>query len=477
MLASKQLIAFLSLFNAFFSPAFARPATIQKRVLRPSQDPFYQPPSGYEDETPGTILRQRQVAVSYFGLIPDPVEAWQLLYRTTATNGTAIAEVTTVFKPSVNVKLDRFVDFNTAYDGAARSGICQPSYTYQLGAVQLDLISSVEYLLLQAFLLQGYIVSAPDYEGPDSAFAAGRLAGMGVLDSMRAVANFKSTLGLTTSTPAVVGYGYSGGGIATGWAASLQQTYAPELNIKGWASGGTPANLTGTAQFLENTLFSGFLPQAIVGLSAPSAFGNVLVPFLEQHATDYGKSVLETSSQICGVENLFTFEFQSLESTTVQDLGDRLFYQTVLAPVLGQETMGITKNITPIAPVYLYHAKNDEVITYANVSTLDNTWCDYGAQVEFVTYANGGHATTEIIGFPGAFNFVNDAFDGNVGGACTRTTKLDDSLDPLALGVQLEPVLVDLLNALAIAGKDDVNIINNLGNLNKTIPVGNSTSS
>jgi len=470
MLATQHLIAFLSLFTALFSPAIARPAALEKRALPSSLDSFYQPPSGFENEAPGAILRQRSVVVSFFGLVPDPVEAWQLLYRTTAVNGSAIAEITTVFKPSSsNLKTDRFVDFNTAYDGAARSGVCSPSYNYQLGAVQIDIISSVEYFLLQAFLLQGYIVSSPDYEGPDSAFAAGRLAGMGVLDSIRAVTNFKSTLGLSTSTPAVVGYGYSGGGLATGWAASLQQTYAPELNIKGWASGGTPANLTGTAQYLDGTLFAGFLPQALVGLSSPSAYGNVLVPFFAEHATDYGKAVLETASQICGTENLFTFEFGDIESTKVQDTGDQLFYQTILAPILDQETMGQTKNITPIAPVYLYHAQNDEIITYANASTLDTTWCNYGASVEFVTFAAGGHATTEILGFPGAYQFVNDAFAGNVGGPCTRKTVLNDTLDPLALGVQLEPVVVQLLNGLALAGREDANILSNLANWNKTI--------
>jgi hypothetical protein len=83
---------------------------------------------------------------------------------------------------------------------------------------------------------------------------------MGVLDSMRAVANFKSTLGLNTSTPKIVGYGYSGGAIATGWAASLISSYAPELKVLGWASGGTPANLTGTPVFLDGGLYASFLP-------------------------------------------------------------------------------------------------------------------------------------------------------------------------------------------------------------------------
>lgn len=38
-----------------------------------------------------------------------------------------------------------------------------------------------------------------------------------------------------------------------GWAASLQHNYAPELNVVGWAFGGTPANLTAALQNLEGT--------------------------------------------------------------------------------------------------------------------------------------------------------------------------------------------------------------------------------
>ena len=236
------------------------------------------------------VIRRR-----YFGLVPNPVQAWQLLYRTTAINGSAIATVTTVFKPLI-AKTDRFVSFHTAYDGAARSGICDPSYNYQLGAPQVDLISSVEFLLLQAFVLDGYIVSSPDYEGPEAAFGTGRLAGTAVLDSMRAVANFQTALRLSPNIPEIFGYGYSGGAIATGWAASLQPRYAPELKIKGWAQGGTPANLTGTAVFIDGTLFAGFLPQVLVGLSARSAYGAELeVSTLYSDWSDCLSTAVDTS--------------------------------------------------------------------------------------------------------------------------------------------------------------------------------------
>ena len=56
--------------------------------------------------------------------------------------------------------------------------LCDPSYNYQFLAPQGSLISSAEFFLLQAFVLDGNVVSSPDYEGPDAAFGAGRLAGM-----------------------------------------------------------------------------------------------------------------------------------------------------------------------------------------------------------------------------------------------------------------------------------------------------------
>ena len=435
----------------------------------PSTDAFYQPPAGFESKAPGTILRTRTVDASFLGLVPDVgVETHQLLHRTTAINGSATTSVTTVFKP-INAKLDRFVSFHTAYDGSAT--ICDPSYNYQLGAEQADMISDVEMLLLQAFLISGYIVSSPDYEGPEAAFSVGRLEGMGVLDSMRAVTQFKDTLGLSTNEPKIVGYGYSGGAIATGWAASLHASYAPELPIQGWAQGGTPANLTGTLLYLDNTVFSGFLPASVVGLSKATAYGAVFQPLIQSIVTPYGQSVLDFAAANCGVEDLFDFPGQSILAPKFQSLGSNLLYDPTVVSILEQNTMGLHANETPSVPIYLYHAQKDEIIPYANATTLVDSWCQDGGSVVFTTFGNGGHFTTEILGFVGAFQFIEAAFAGtaSVGKGCSRKTVLSNTLNPLALGVDLEPVLVDLLNALLQFGEGDANVINNIQTLNKTL--------
>lgn len=81
-----------------------------------------------------------------------------------------------------------------------------------------------------------------DYEGPNSAYVAGPQQGRAVIDSVRATLAFGSSIGLD-STAKVVMTGYSGGAIGVGWAEALLDTYAPELNVIGSATGGTPASL------------------------------------------------------------------------------------------------------------------------------------------------------------------------------------------------------------------------------------------
>jgi len=282
---------------------------------------------------------------------------------------------------------DRFISFHTAYDGSAPR--CAPSYTYQQGAQTSDLITEFELLFLDSFLASGYITSVPDYEGEDAAFTAGRLAGMATLDSMRAVSGFREA-GFTTRNPKIVGYGYSGGSVATGWAASLQRKYAPELPVLGWASGGTVANLTGTAVFLDNTTFSGFLPPAIAGLNKPSSYQQELDAKIKSIITPYGQSKLDFANDHC-IEDLFSFPEMSVLATYFQSLGDQLYYDPVIRNVLSQCIMGVRRDEAPIAPVYVYHALNDEIIPYANASSLVDRWCNDGSAVDFVTYENGGH--------------------------------------------------------------------------------------
>lgn len=426
-----------------------------RAVLPPSQDPFYRPPAGFESTPPGTVLRSRRIIASFFTFIPDPIESYQILYRTTAINGSAIATVTTVFKP-LFAKRDRFITYNIAYDSSGPD--CSPSGAFQLGSNPITALASAEFLLMQIYLFQGYIVSAPDYEGPDAAFTPGHLSGMGVLDSMRAVENFGDTLRLS-SRPMIVGMGYSGGGLATGWASALHPSYAPDLNIKGWVAGGIPANLKSIFEFIDNTVVSGFEPIAIAGMMKPSAYGALVKPLFDRIATDQGRKAIELANTKCAVANLLAFPFQSVLDTKFQSLGSKLLDEPIIATILSENTLGIKQSETPTAPVLMYHAQPDEIVPYPPAATLRESWCKNGANIKFTSYAAGGHGTTVILGIPDAVEFTKSAFDGDIESGCTTRTVFDDKLSPFALGLNLEPLLVGLINALAILGKKDINFL------------------
>ncbi len=70
------------------------------RPLLPADDPFYQPPAGFQHAAPGTVLRSRDVELAFMGLIPQSITATQLLYRTMDMNGNPEATVTTVLVPA-----------------------------------------------------------------------------------------------------------------------------------------------------------------------------------------------------------------------------------------------------------------------------------------------------------------------------------------------------------------------------------------
>lgn len=413
------------------------------RVLGRDLDPFYKPPVGFESKEPGTILRSRKVVVGFFGLIPDPVEAFQLLFRTNAVNGSAIASATTIFKP-VFAKTDRLVSFQTAYDSSAIK--CDPSYSYQLGTSQEDLISSAELIIIQGYLLSGYMVVSTDYEGPDAAFSVGRLSGMGVLDGIRAAKNFDQ-LGLKAD-PMVVGVGYSGGAIATGWAAGLQPSYAPELSVKGWVAGGTPANLTGVLVYIDKTFWSGFLPAAVAGLLKPSAYLAKFGALVDKYILPAGRQALDFANNNCAPADIIAFSNKSIFDPTFQKLGHELIYLPEVVDVLEDNMMGFHPSETPTAPVYLYHSVADEIIPYANVTTLDKAWCSNGATVKFATYSSGSHLTTEVSGFSAALKFVKQAFAGGVAPGCESTTMSKKSGNSNSVDANVQPVEDELQRLL-----------------------------
>ena len=259
-------------------------APTQVAPLQPKDDPFYKydgskPPA---DIAPGTVLKTRSVPYHIFG-IPTLLKTTQLLYRSTSQTGDPTFNVTSVIQPPSELLDDKkVISYQSAYDSLNQNH--EPSYQISgaipaLGGIVID----VEAGVFGPFLADGYTVIVPDTEGQEARFAAVREYGMNTLDSIRAAFN-SPTVGLP-SDARVAMLGYSGGAIATEWAAELAPTYAPDINVRliGAAIGGVLVHPARNLHYVDGSLFwPGVIPMALVGL------GRAFQIDFSQYLSDYG---------------------------------------------------------------------------------------------------------------------------------------------------------------------------------------------
>lgn len=201
------------------------------RPLLPSDDPFYQPPLGFQHAEPGTVLRSRDVELAFLGLIPQPVKAVQLLYRTMDMNGEPEATATTVIVPA-ELAPERpypLLSYQCAID--AVSSRCFPSYALWRRAKALGSIGQFEYFLIAAAVAEGWAVSVPDHEGLHGLWGAPYEPGYRVLDGIRAALG-SERLGLSPSAP--IGLW---GTPAAAWPAPGRPRYAPITHPNSTSSG------------------------------------------------------------------------------------------------------------------------------------------------------------------------------------------------------------------------------------------------
>ena len=107
-------------------------------------------------------------------------------------------------------------------------------------------------MLITAAVAEGWAVSVPDHEGLHGLWGAPYEPGYRVLDGIRAALS-SERLGLSPSAPIGL-WGYSGGGLASAWAAEMCGTYAPELDIVGAVLGSPVGDLGHTFRRLNGEL-------------------------------------------------------------------------------------------------------------------------------------------------------------------------------------------------------------------------------
>lgn len=359
-------------------------------LVEPYDDPFYRPPAGFEAKPPGSVLGTRSVTVTGLGL-PVPVDSWQFLVRSTDARDAPTAVVGTLMVPQAPYPAGPrpLVSYQPATDSLGDQ--CNPSYKLRAG-------TEAELPLMWQALQQGWAVVVTDYQGPKNAFAAGRMAGHAVLDGIRGALALPGN-GLAGSGTPVGMWGYSGGGLATSWAAELQPGYAPELEIAAVASGGTPADLTAAARQIDGGIASGLVLLASVGISR--AYPEMLALL-----NDAGRAMVQRIGDMCIGEAVSAFPFRRLNEFThsPDPLAEPVAGTVMEANHLGRRP--------PAAPVLLYHSILDELIPFPTAQQLHRDWCRGGATVTLHADALSEHTSLAATGAPLAVGYMASRFAG-----------------------------------------------------------------
>ncbi len=371
------------------------------RPLLPSADPFYQPPSGYEHAVPGTVLRSRDVEVAFLGLIPQPTMATQLLYRTTDMNGKPQATVTTVIVPA-DVTPERpcpLLSYQCAID--AVTSRCFPSYALRRHAKAVGALAQLEFLLVAAALAEGWAVSIPDHEGPNGMWGAPYEPGYCILDGIRA-AQGAERLGLSPSAPIAL-WGYSGGGLATAWAAELCADYAPELDIVGAVLGSPVGDLGHTFRRLNGGFLAG-LPAMVI-----AALAHVypdLDRVIQQHANEEGRALLQRLERMTTVGAVLRMAKRDVNVYLDRPLEDILTMPEV-QHVFDSIKLGAK---VPTPPVLIVQAVHDYLIDVEDIDALADAYSAGGADVTYHRDAFNEHLLLHPLSAPMTLRWLQDRF-------------------------------------------------------------------
>ena len=373
------------------------------RPVLPATDPFYDPPSGFQHAVPGTVLRSRDVELGFLGLIPQRVKATQLLYRSTDMNGDPQATVTTVLVPAGHARhhVRHVVSYQCAID--AVTSRCFPSYALRRGARAFGSLAQLEYLLMAAALAEGWVVSVPDHEGRDGMWGTPHEPGYRVLDGVRATLSFER-FGLSADSRVGL-WGYSGGGLASAWAAEEHADYAPELNLVGTVLGSPVGNLGNTFLRLNGSQWSG-LPALVISALAKTYPG--LNQVVQEHATDEGRAMLKRLERMTTLEAIVKFFRTDMDDMVHPPLEEVLTMPGV-AEVFDAIRLGRSG---PAPPVLLVQAVHDSVINVADIDELAHTYAEGGAQLTYHRDMFSEHMLLHPMSAPMTLRWLTDRFAG-----------------------------------------------------------------
>ena len=205
-------------------------------------------------------------------------------------------------------------------------------------------------------------------------------------------------------------WGYSGGSIASEWAAELQVQYAPELSFAGCALGGLPANGSEILPAISSTIWAGLAPELLLGASTQyPKFRAYLLEQLKENGP-YNKTGFLAAQNMSIAEAFTTYANQSISAYF--KCGSAFFSSPPLQHIFNQQGyMGY--HGVPQMPLFVYKAIADEITSIESTDELVTRYCGVGANIVYERNEIGGHLAEETNGDGRAFEWLTEVLGGN----------------------------------------------------------------
>jgi hypothetical protein len=290
-----------------------------------------------------------------------------------------------------------------------------------------------------SLLLEGYTVIVPDTEGQTADFASGPEYGINTLNSIRAATSSRLT-GLDTTTPIGM-FGYSGGAIATDWAAQMAPSYAPGVNrqLVGAAEGGVLVDPAHNLSYVNGSLdWAGVIPMAVIGIAR--GFHLNVKPYLSRYGRRlFGKLQKASIVDVLGHYPGLTFaqlvkpQYANPASVPIlvkveNELDTGSLRSPTIPMFIGQGADGVLEGTPGNKPGI---GPGDGVMIAGDVRTLARDFCASGTAVDYIQYNALSHVTTFSAWAPAALAWLAGRFAGS---------RAPDDCSRIAPGNSLAPV-------------------------------------
>ena len=350
---------------------------------------FYTPPTSLPAAN-GALVKSEpmKLGISFPQLGKEtklPGTATRIMYKTTDEGGKPAAVSGAYIEPSKPWKGQGqrpLVSFSVGTQGVGDA--CAPSKTLEsfLNAEDGKFMVGYEVPSIYGFLNDGVAVVVTDYIGLGTTDRVHTYMnrvdqGHAVLDAARAALALPGTS--ITPQSSIGLYGYSQGGGASGSAAELAPTYAPELNLKGAYVGGPPANLFEVMKKIDGTLLTGAIPWSI---NSVSAYRPELKPYLDTLINAKGQAALKASENQCIADALLA---SGLKKTSQWTTSGNLAHvdvaaQPQLLKAVDDQRIGRLK---PAIPVQVLTGTKDDIVEHGQAKQLALDWCAQGVNVTY----------------------------------------------------------------------------------------------